>query len=106
MQQSEGTNNANSIFGVHQIPSDAQIRNLLDNVLPETLFTLIDLICNALFNIGYIDAYRWISLLSLDGTDFFSPKKISCSQCTLSQLKNGSRRCRHSSNTCHRGTWL
>jgi hypothetical protein len=65
MQQSEGTNNANSIFGVHQIPSDAQIRNLLDNVPPETLFPLIASIGDTLFNMGYLDTYRWICLLSL-----------------------------------------
>ncbi|SEH06254.1 Uncharacterised protein [Candidatus Venteria ishoeyi] len=30
MKKQQGGNNAESLFGVHQIPSDNQIRNLLD----------------------------------------------------------------------------
>ncbi|NJK27747.1 MAG: hypothetical protein HC925_03350 [Coleofasciculaceae cyanobacterium SM2_3_26] len=30
--------NAQSLFGIHQIPSDNQIRNLLDQVAPEQVF--------------------------------------------------------------------
>ena len=32
MQRSKGRNNAQSLFGVHQIPSDNQIRNILDPI--------------------------------------------------------------------------
>ncbi len=38
MQKQHGRNNAASLFGVHQIPCDNQIRNMLDPVPPETLF--------------------------------------------------------------------
>ena len=41
MQQQQGKNNAQTLFGVHQIPSDNQIRNILDPVAPDTLFPLI-----------------------------------------------------------------
>ena len=37
MQKQRGKNNASSLFGVHEIPCDNQIRNLLDPVPPETL---------------------------------------------------------------------
>ena len=37
MQESQGRNNAQSLFGVHPIPSDNQIRNLLDTVSPQCL---------------------------------------------------------------------
>ncbi|MFZ2406816.1 MAG: ISNCY family transposase, partial [Methylobacter sp.] len=60
MQQAQGRNNANSIFGVHKIPSDAQIRNLLDPVPPCTLFPVISDIGSMLFYHGYLDGYRSI----------------------------------------------
>ena len=40
MQKLHNRNNAQSIFGVHQIPSTSQIGNLLDPIAPETLYPL------------------------------------------------------------------
>lgn len=37
MQRVRGQNNAQSLFGVDQAPSDGQIRNLLDPIPPESL---------------------------------------------------------------------
>ena len=41
MQKLYNRNNAQSIFGVHQIPSTSQIGNLLDPIAPETLYPLL-----------------------------------------------------------------
>lgn len=38
MQERQGKNNAQSLFGVHSIPSDNQIRNLLDTVSPDHFY--------------------------------------------------------------------
>jgi len=98
MQKQQGKNNAASIFGVHQIPSDNQIRNLLDPVPPETLFPLMALIGDELYRDGHLDRFRSINdtfLIALDGTDFFSSEKISCPCCTQSVLKNGKTLNRH-----------
>lgn len=92
MQKQQGKNNAASLFGVHEIPSDNQIRNLLDPVPPETLFPLMVTISDELYRDGYLDGFRSINdtfLIALDGTDFFSSEKISCPCCTQSKLKNG-----------------
>ena len=37
MQRALGRNNAHSLFGPHTVPSDPQIRNLLDPLAPEQL---------------------------------------------------------------------
>ena len=98
MQKQQGKNNAASIFGVHQIPSDNQIRNLLDPVPPETLFPLMATISDELYRDGYLDGFRSINgtfLIALDGTDFFSSEKISCPCCTQSKQKNGKTLNRH-----------
>lgn len=98
MQQAHGKNNANSIFGVHLIPSIPQVRNLLDPVPPEALYSLIAGIGNTLYDLGHLDSYRCIGktlLIALDGTDFFSSENIFCSCCTQSKQKDGSVRYRH-----------
>ena len=99
MQQAHGKNNANSIFGVHQIPSDPQIRNLLDPVPPQTLYPLMAGIGNLLYDRGCLAGYRSVFdtyLVALDGTGFFSSEKISCPCCTQFKYKDGS--------ICHRHT--
>ena len=92
MQKQQGKNNAVSLFGVHEVPSDNQIRNLLDPVPPETLFPLMATISDELYRDGYLDDFRSINetlLIALDGTDFFSSEKISCPCCTQFKQKNG-----------------
>ena len=98
MQKQQGKNNAASLFGVHQIPSDNQIRNLLDPVPPETLFPLMATISDELYRDGHLERFRSINrsfLIALDGTDFFSSEKISCPCCTQTTLKNGKTLNRH-----------
>lgn len=98
MQKAQGRNNAASLFGVHQIPCDNQIRNLLDPVPPETLFPLMASIGDALYSDGHLDCFRSINqtlLIALDGTDFHSSERISCPNCTTSTLKNGKPLNRH-----------
>lgn len=98
MQQAQGKNNANSMFGIHEIPSDAQVRNLLDPVPPETLYPLMASIGDTLFDQGHLASYRSVGktfLVALDGTDFFSSEKISCPCCMQSKPKNGDTRYRH-----------
>lgn len=98
MQKQQGKNNAASLFGVHQIPSDNQIRNLLDPVPPETLFPLMATISDELYRDGHLERFRSINrtlLIALDGTDFFSSERISCPCCTQTTLKNGKTLNRH-----------
>jgi len=98
MQKQQGKNNASSLFGVHKIPCDNQIRNLLDPVPPETLFPLMADIGDELYRQGHLEAFRSINktfLIALDGTDFFSSEKISCPCCSQSKLKNGKTLNRH-----------
>jgi hypothetical protein len=98
MQKLQGSNNARSLFGVHQIPSDNQIRNILDTVPPETLFPLIAHLGDELHRQGYLSTFRSIKqslLLALDGTDFFSSEQIHCAACTHSTHHNGQTLYRH-----------
>lgn len=98
MQKQLGQNNANSLFGVHKIPRDNTIRNLLDPVPPATLYPVFTEIGDELFYQGCLNGYRSINntfLIALDGTDFASSENISCPNCTKSVLKNGKILYRH-----------
>jgi hypothetical protein len=61
MQKEYGKNNAQSIFGVHKLPSDNQIRNLLDPIPAETLFPVFAEVGDVLYQEGYLKAFRAIS---------------------------------------------
>jgi hypothetical protein len=87
MRQACGRDNAQSLFGVHEIPSDNQIRNLLDAVPEETVYPLLAQLEGELYKEGYLDPFRSVAntlLLALDSTDFFSsgsfPVPVVCVQ--------------------------
>jgi hypothetical protein len=89
MQRTRGKNNAESIFGIEQIPSDNQIRSLLDPIEPSQIYPLFRMILEKLDQTGRLEAFRFLDnrlLLSLDGTRHFSSQKISCKSCSQSKL--------------------
>jgi hypothetical protein len=92
MEQQRGRNNARSLFKVKEIPSDNQIRNLLDPVAPSYVLSPFWDIFEMLRVRGHLDSYRSVGntwLCSLDGTGYFSSKKIHCDQCTRYEREEG-----------------
>lgn len=86
MEEQHGQNNARSLFGVEAIPSDGQMRNLLDPVEPSYLRAPFWEIYEYLQAGKHLDAYESIGgamLCSLDGTRFFASQKIKCANCTV-----------------------
>jgi hypothetical protein len=75
LEQAQGKNNAQTLFGVHDIPSDHQIRHLLDSPDPGQVKPLFSYLFNALHQAGVVETYRSVNqtlLLALDGTEYFS----------------------------------
>ena len=98
MQKHHNRNNAQSIFGIHQIPSTSQIGNLLDPIAPEILYPMLAEAGDQLYAQGCLKPFISIGgtlLVALDGTDSFSSEKISCPCCTQQTLKNGKILYRH-----------
>lgn len=91
MQRMKGQNNASSLFGVHEVPTDPQIRNLLDPLSPALFGEAFWEILDTLHQNGYLDAYQPLEghwLCCLDGTQYFSSTKIHCPECTV-RMVNG-----------------
>ena len=85
LEELHGTNNATSLFGVHKIPSDNHIRNMLDFANPNEFRPVFTFIFNGLEEAGIINSYRSVGdtlLVDFDGTEYFSSKAIHCEQCS------------------------
>ena len=86
MEEQRAQNNARSLFGVETIPSDGQMRSLLDPVEPSYLRAPFWAVYELLQARGHLEAYEGVGgtlLCSLDGTRFFSSQKIKCANCTV-----------------------
>ena len=98
MQRQRGKNNAQHLFGVHQIPSDNQIRNLLDPVSPQTVFPLFAEFSAAWYRNAYLQPFRSLGdtlLVALDGTEYFCSQKIHCVNCSHRTRRHGATRYYH-----------
>jgi hypothetical protein len=88
----KGRDNTQSLFGVSKIPTDNQIRNILDLIEPRVLIDVFAQIYRVLKSKGYLKAFEVLSgqfLVSLDGTEYFSSQSIHCNQCSHRSHKNG-----------------
>lgn len=93
MQRQQGRDNAKSMFGIEHIPSDAQIRNLLDPVAPSALREPFWDVFGLLQAGGHLERYRVAGtyLLSMDGTWYFTSEKVHCPNCTVYEHAEGTR---------------
>jgi hypothetical protein len=88
----KGQSNAHTLFGLHEIPTDNQIRALLDPVSPELMVPLFQHGLATLDHTHQLAPFRsWQNrlLVVLDGTQYFSSQKISCPNCSTQTHANG-----------------
>jgi hypothetical protein len=92
-RRNDPDSNLHSLFGIQVIPSDSQLRDILDAVDPEQLRPCFTALFrqlqrgNALARFAFLDgAY----LLSFDGTGYFSSRAIHCPNCQVKHSRDGS----------------
>jgi hypothetical protein len=81
VQRTKGWNNAQSLFGVHEIPCDNQIRETLDPIAPSHLSTLFWDVYALLVDSPLLAGHTGIAgtrLVALDGVYYFSSREIHC----------------------------
>jgi hypothetical protein len=99
MKRRKGRCNAESLFGMEQIPSDNQIRSLLDPVAPSYVSPVFRDIYHRLERADVLDGFRSHGnclLVATDGTQYFSSQKIHCDNCSSRELSNGKTNYYHS----------
>ena len=92
VQRQRGRDNAQTLFGVTQIPSDNQIRNLLDPLPPERLFPVFEAGWQILQATGTLTLFQALDqqyLIALDGTQYFSSQALHCDACTHTTSASG-----------------
>jgi hypothetical protein len=93
MKLSKGRSNAESLFEMEKIPCDNQIRSLLDPVAPINVSGVFRDVFNGLDRSEVLKGFRSHAnciLIAIDGTEYFSSKKIHCENCSHRTLNNGS----------------
>jgi len=91
-QERRSDSNLKALFGIEQIPSDTQMREILDPVDPEHLRPSFGNVFRQLQRGKALEAFEFYDgcyLLSLDGTGYFSSQKIHCPFCQVKEHKSG-----------------
>jgi len=102
MEKKRGISNINTLFGAHKIPSDNQIRNLMDTVSAHHFNPVYRRLFTGLSKSGCFDAFKVLDkqlLLAFDGTEYFSSTRTHCECCSTAQQKNGNVRYYHTAVT-------
>ena len=84
--------NLRALYGVERVPSDTYFRECLDGVDPYELRPLYKALLGALQRAKGLEGFAFLDghyLLSLDGTGYFSSKKIHCEQCGEKHHRDG-----------------
>lgn len=92
MRSRHGRDNAQSLFGLGQIPTHPQIRNILDQTAAQSLFSVFRCVYQALQRSSYLKPYQCLGgnlLVTLDGSQYFSSLKLHCQQCSSRSHKGG-----------------
>ena len=99
MHQRKGKDNVSSLFGVQKIPSDNQVRNLLDPVTPDHFQPNFWWVHQELAEsgaLGVFQDYQSTYLVIFDGVVFHSSEKIHCQNCSHRQDSTGTEHYYHS----------
>ena len=102
LQQKMGRNNAASLFEIERIPSDPQIRNLLDPLDVKHFHANFWAIYDNFKSFGHLEGFRsklGTFLVAADGLTYFSSENISCPECLKRQDRNGTEHFYHSAIT-------
>jgi hypothetical protein len=84
--------NFRTIFGIHNVPCDSQMREILDPVQPDHLRDCFRDIFQDLQRGKALEPFVYLYghyLISLDGTGYFSSSKIHCASCLEKHHRGG-----------------
>jgi hypothetical protein len=95
LENDHARSNCQTLFNIPQIPTDNRIRDMLDPAEPDLLYPVFAESVAILEGInGGLDKFRRLGthvLIALDGTEYFTSKKIHCQNCSTRQRGKGER---------------
>jgi len=90
-QERRNDQNMKAIYRIGKVPSDTQMREILDPIEPDRLRPLFNDVLRQLQRGKALESFvfeKGCYLLSLDGTEYFSSKTIHCASCQCRKNKN------------------
>jgi len=90
--QRRNDDNLRTLYRIGRVPSDTRMREILDPVAPEALRAAYRDVFRQLQRGKALEAYVYLQgsyLISLDGTGYFSSKKIHCASCLRKEHADG-----------------
>jgi len=90
--------NLKTLFGLNGVPSDTQMRTILDPVKPEALRPCFESLHHELQRGKVLEDFVALEnyyLLAIDGTGQFASNKISCPHCCVKNRSNGTKEFYH-----------
>jgi len=95
LRESQGNDNLYTLFEVAKIPKTTQLRRIVDEVKPESLFPVFDSFFKILSQNKYLLRFQTLHgryLTVLDGTEYFcsNAREKPCDSCLKRELKDGS----------------
>jgi hypothetical protein len=86
------SNNLRTVFGVHDIPVDSQLRDLIDRHSHQPLIGVFSQIFQRLADHEVLHPFRFLQdqyLLTLDGSQYFGSSQLQCPRCLLKEHRDG-----------------
>ncbi len=94
MQDQIQVNNLKKVFGVRDIPSDSQMREVLDAVSPEQLEGVFSGFLHRLQRGKHLSHYQFFDgmyLVAIDGSQYFTSEKVHCPHCLVAKSRGKKR---------------
>ncbi len=83
--------NLKKLFGLNRIPSDTSMREVLDEVAPQSLHGLFDQVNGQVAEQGHLKGYEVLDghlLVPMDGVEFFSSTQVHCPYCQVKKSRS------------------
>jgi hypothetical protein len=93
LKKRSNRNNLETLFAVRKTPKEYALRETLTSISPQYFKPIFRTYFGRLQRNNYLKEFRFIDnkyLLSLDGSDYFSSKKVHCSKCLQQPHQDGS----------------
>jgi len=98
LQKACNLNNLKTMFDVDLIPKDTQLRDVLDRAPVDEIEMIFEDYLRQLQRSKHIELYQFLDgryLVPIDGSEYFSSKKISCPGCLKKEKPEGEIRYHH-----------
>jgi hypothetical protein len=85
-------NNLVTVFGVNEIPSDTQLRTIIDNHDYEPIMKVFFEYLSRLQRGKVLEQYKHIGgkyLITIDGSDYFHSESVTCRKCLKKETREG-----------------